>query len=72
VVSVRDSGIGISAEDIPHIFEWFRRAKNASGRISGAGIGLASANYIVDQHGGKITVTSEPGKGATFTMRLPV
>jgi PAS domain S-box-containing protein len=72
VVSVRDNGIGISAEDLPHIFEWFRRARNASGRISGAGIGLASANYIVDQHGGKISVASEPGKGATFTMRLPV
>jgi PAS domain S-box-containing protein len=72
VLTVSDSGIGISAEDIPHIFEWFRRAKNASGRISGAGIGLASANYIVSQHGGQITVTSEPGKGATFTVWLPL
>ena len=72
VLSVSDNGIGISAEDIPHIFEWFRRARNASGRISGAGIGLASANYIIDQHGGKITVTSEQGNGAKFTVWLPL
>jgi len=72
VLSVSDNGIGISAEDIPHIFEWFRRARNASGRISGAGIGLASANYIVDQHGGKITVASELGHGAKFTVWLPL
>lgn len=72
VLSVRDQGMGVSTEDIPHIFEWFRRATNASGRISGAGIGLASASYIVDQHGGTITVTSEPGKGADFTVKLPL
>src|SRR5205814_10428421 len=72
VLSVHDQGIGISAEDIPHVFEWFRRAANASGRISGAGIGLASASYIIDQHDGKITVASDPGKGATFTVRLPL
>jgi PAS domain S-box-containing protein len=72
VLSVSDNGIGISVEDIPHIFEWFRRARNASGRISGAGIGLASANYIVDQHGGKITVASEQGHGAKFTVWLPL
>ena len=72
VLSVSDNGIGISQEDIPHIFEWFRRAQNTSGRISGAGIGLASANYIVDQHGGKITVASEQGHGAKFTVWLPL
>ncbi len=72
VLSVCDHGIGIASDDIPHVFEWFRRARNASGRISGAGIGLASANYIVTQHGGTITVTSEPGKGSTFTAKLPL
>jgi signal transduction histidine kinase len=72
VLAVQDCGMGISKEDLPHIFEWFRRAKNISGRISGAGIGLASANYIVTQHGGSITVSSEHGKGSTFTIRLPL
>ena len=72
VLSVCDQGIGIASDDIPHVFEWFRRARNASGRISGAGIGLASASYIVTQHGGTITVVSEPGKGSTFTAKLPL
>ncbi|MEO8287585.1 MAG: PAS domain S-box protein [Chloroflexota bacterium] len=72
VVTVRDEGIGIPPEDVPNIFEWYRRAKAASGRISGAGIGLASAKYIVDQHGGKISVSSVLGKGSTFTVRLPL
>ncbi|HYP38728.1 MAG TPA: PAS domain-containing sensor histidine kinase [Chloroflexia bacterium] len=71
VVSVRDEGLGIPAQEIPHIFEWFRRAAKHSTRISGAGIGLASARQVVEQHGGSISVESEEGKGSTFTVRLP-
>jgi PAS domain S-box-containing protein len=72
ILSVRDEGLGIAESELPHIFEWYRRAKNVSGRISGAGIGLASAKYIVTQHGGDIIVTSERDVGSTFTVRLPI
>jgi PAS domain S-box-containing protein len=72
VVSVRDEGLGIPPQEIPHIFEWFRRAAKHSTRISGAGIGLASARQVIEQHGGSISVESEEGKGSTFTVRLPV
>ncbi|HKP53570.1 MAG TPA: PAS domain S-box protein [Chloroflexia bacterium] len=71
-VTVRDAGLGISPEDLPHIFEWFRRAGSIAGRISGAGIGLASSLHTVRQHGGTIEVESEPGVGSSFTIRLPV
>jgi PAS domain S-box-containing protein len=72
VLCVCDPGIGIAPEDIPHVFEWFRRSRNTSGRISGAGIGLASASYIISQHGGTISVSSEPGNGSTFSVKLPL
>lgn len=72
VLSVRDEGLGIPEHDLPHIFEWFRRAPSYSGRISGAGIGLASANQIVKQHNGTIEVSSVEGSGSTFTVRLPL
>jgi PAS domain S-box-containing protein len=72
VLVVTDQGIGIPAADLPYIFEWFRRGENTSGRISGAGIGLASAKQIIEQHGGSISVESEEGAGTTFTVRLPV
>lgn len=70
-VTVKDRGLGISPEDLPHIFEWFRRAGSISGRISGAGIGLASSLHAIRQHGGTIDVESEPGVGSSFTVRLP-
>jgi PAS domain S-box-containing protein len=72
VVAVRDQGVGIPADDLPHIFEWFRRAGNVTGRIRGTGVGLAGARQIVEQHGGTITVESEEGLGSTFTVRLPL
>lgn len=71
-ITVRDQGLGISGEDMPHIFEWFRRASDVSGRISGAGIGLASSLRAVQQHGGTISVDSRPGVGSIFTVRLPL
>jgi PAS domain S-box-containing protein len=70
-VTVKDQGLGIPPDDLPHIFEWFRRAGSISGRISGAGIGLASSLHAIRQHGGTIDVESEPGVGSTFTVRLP-
>jgi two-component system sensor histidine kinase/response regulator len=70
-VSVKDSGIGISPEDLPHIFEGFYRGKSGQA-TAGHGIGLAVSRQIVDAHGGSITVDSELGKGTTFVVGLPV
>lgn len=72
ILAVRDPGIGIPAEDLPTIFERFRRAANVLGRIAGAGIGLASARFIVESHGGAIAVESHEGEGSTFMVRLPL
>jgi two-component system, sensor histidine kinase and response regulator len=71
LVSVKDSGIGISPEDLPHIFEGFYRGKSGQA-TAGHGIGLAVSRQIVDAHGGSITVESELGKGTTFVVRLIV
>jgi PAS domain S-box-containing protein len=72
VIQVRDEGMGIPAADLPYIFERFRRGTNVMGQIGGSGIGLASAQQIVEQHGGTIGVKSVEGRGTTFTVRLPV
>ena len=72
VLSVEDQGVGIPADDLPHIFDRFHRAANIAGQIKGSGLGLASAHQIIKQHGGTITATSQQGKGATFTVRLPL
>jgi PAS domain S-box-containing protein len=70
---VRDSGEGIAADFLPHIFEKFRQADVGSGRrFAGLGLGLAIAKQLVESHGGSISVASEGrGKGAAFTVRLP-
>jgi signal transduction histidine kinase len=72
-VSVVDTGIGISAEDSPKIFERFYRAKDARvSKITGTGLGLTIAREVVRLHGGDISVESQLNKGSTFTMTLPV
>jgi two-component system, OmpR family, sensor kinase len=71
-IAVRDEGEGIAPEHLPHLFERFYRADGARGRSSGGtGLGLAIAHAICRAHGGEITVTSAPGKGATFLVTLP-
>ena len=70
-VSIQDSGIGISKEDLPHIFEGFYRGSK-TGQAPGHGIGLAVTRQIVDAHSGSIDVESEIGKGTTFVVSLPV
>jgi PAS domain S-box-containing protein len=72
VLAVRDHGVGIPAEDLPHVFDWFFRAGNVTGTVSGTGIGLAGARQIVEQHGGTIEVESQEGTGSTVTVRLPL
>lgn len=67
---VRDTGIGIDAADLPHIFERFYRADTARSR-AGTGLGLAIAQTMVERLHGRFTVASEPGRGSTFTVWLP-
>lgn len=66
-ILVKDSGIGISAEDLPHIFEPFYTTKK---NAQGVGLGLSVAYGILERHGGRISVESEPGRGTTFSMKF--
>jgi len=72
-IEVVDTGIGIAAEHLPHVFERFYRADNARTRegAGGSGLGLAIADAIVRAHGGDISITSTLGRGSTFTVQLP-
>src|SRR5437588_3981647 len=73
VVKVSDTGIGISPEDLPHIFERFYRAdQSRSHDRGGSGLGLAIVESIVQEHQGSIEVESTPGKGSTFILKLSV
>ncbi len=72
IIEVSDTGEGVDSEHLPHIFERFYRVDNARSRESGGvGLGLAIVKEIVGAHNGDITLTSELGKGTTFTIRLP-
>ncbi len=71
-VWVTDSGPGIPAEELPFIFERFYRGDKSRARATGgAGIGLAIVKALVDAHGGRVEVQSQPGRGTRFTVRLP-
>ncbi len=69
---VRDTGVGIPAASLPHVFDRFYRAKHARARThEGTGIGLALVHELVHMHGGTITVSSIENEGSTFTVRMP-
>jgi len=75
IVTVRDEGVGISPEDQPHLFERFYRAPNVgvrSGSYVGLGLGLFLARTIVEQHGGRVWVESDVGKGSAFSFAVPL
>ncbi|MGH2459974.1 MAG: sensor histidine kinase [Chloroflexota bacterium] len=72
ILQLADTGVGIPPEHLPHLFERFYRVDPARARAQGgAGLGLAIARWIVESHGGHITVASETGRGTTFTVTLP-
>jgi heavy metal sensor kinase len=73
-LAVSDTGIGIAAGDLPHLFDRFWRADTARTRMgerAGTGLGLAICKWIVEAHGGSIDATSRPGRGTTLTVVLP-
>ena len=70
-VEVADTGSGIPAESLPHVFERFYRADQARGR-AGAGLGLSIAKWIVDEHAAEISARSKEGKGTTMTIHFPL
>jgi signal transduction histidine kinase/CheY-like chemotaxis protein len=72
-IVVKDTGKGIPAEFLPHVFEPFSQAENGTVRTyGGLGLGLAIVRQIVDLHGGAIRINSKEGEGTTFTIRLPI
>ncbi|HEX2833163.1 MAG TPA: ATP-binding protein [Thermoanaerobaculia bacterium] len=72
-VAVRDTGTGIPAEELPHLFERFHRVRNARGRTNeGSGIGLALVNELAKLHGGSVSIESEVNRGSTFTITFPL
>jgi signal transduction histidine kinase len=72
LVRVADTGVGIAPAHLPHLFERFYRVDQARARAEGgAGLGLAISQWLARAHGGEITVESRPGRGTTFTVRVP-
>jgi two-component system sensor histidine kinase BaeS len=72
VIEVSDTGTGIDADHLPHVFDRFWRVdKSRNRQTGGSGLGLAIVRHLVEAHGGSVAVASTPGDGTTFTIRLP-
>ncbi|MCI0397652.1 MAG: HAMP domain-containing histidine kinase [Chloroflexi bacterium] len=72
IVDIQDTGYGIPAEDLPYIFEPFRRVRKHETRAVGTGLGLTIVKSLVEAHGGTIEVASQEGVGSTFSIELPI
>lgn len=73
LIQISDTGLGIAAEDLVHVFERFYRVDKSRARLAGrSGLGLSISKAIVEAHGGTITAASEPGVETTFILRFPV
>jgi signal transduction histidine kinase len=72
LVEIKDNGVGIAAEDIPHLFDDFYVGKTKPEGERRSGVGLAITKRIIEAHDGSITVESELGQGSTFTVHLPI
>lgn len=71
-IVISDTGIGMSSEEVPHIFDRFYRADPSRGRTAGTGLGLSIAKWIIDEHRGSVEVRTREGEGTTFVIWLPV
>ena len=72
-ITVEDQGMGITPDDLPHVFEPFYRGQEATAaQINGSGLGLSLVRRIVDAHRGRVTVKSAPGHGSSFTIHMPI
>jgi two-component system phosphate regulon sensor histidine kinase PhoR len=71
-LAVKDTGCGIPAKSLPRVFERFYRGPDQEDQSLGAGLGLAIAKRIAENHRGEISVVSKVGKGSTFTVRIPI
>ncbi|RMG99198.1 MAG: sensor histidine kinase [Chloroflexi bacterium] len=72
VVSVQDNGYGIPEDELPYVFERFRRVSKHRGIAAGTGLGLAITKALIEAHGGQISVASKEGEGSMFSFRLPL
>jgi signal transduction histidine kinase/CheY-like chemotaxis protein len=73
VLEVADTGVGIAEHDVPQLFKRFHRVETAQGRsFEGSGIGLALVHELVQLHGGAVDVSSQPGQGSIFSIRIPL
>jgi signal transduction histidine kinase len=70
--SITDTGHGITAESLPHVFDKFYRLEHDQNTAKGVGLGLSFVKHIVERHGGRVWAESKPGVGSTFTITLPV
>ncbi|WP_308638599.1 sensor histidine kinase [Paenibacillus silvisoli] len=71
-IIIKDTGIGMDHDQVPHIFERFYRADESRGETSGTGLGLSIAKWIIDEHGGSVEVSTRAGAGTTFVVWLPI